>query len=85
MGKLDIDYQKLYEAFFRFQTKPELTRYGEEEGLLGPYQERLLTHRSVRQVAGASDWSRILCPHSRSHRKAEATRKSAAKDGKAGH
>ena len=29
MGKLDIDYQRLYEAFFRFQTKPELTRYGE--------------------------------------------------------
>ncbi|RMZ86688.1 hypothetical protein DV736_g6084, partial [Chaetothyriales sp. CBS 134916] len=29
MGKLDIDYQKLYEAFFRFQTKPALTRYGE--------------------------------------------------------
>lgn len=29
IGRLDIDYQKLYEAFFRFQTKPELTRYGE--------------------------------------------------------
>ncbi|KZF20666.1 splicing factor 3B subunit 2 [Xylona heveae TC161] len=29
MGRLDVDYQKLYEAFFRFQTKPELTRYGE--------------------------------------------------------
>ncbi|KAF2454455.1 hypothetical protein BDY21DRAFT_264217, partial [Lineolata rhizophorae] len=29
MGKLDIDYQKLYEAFFRFQSKPELTRFGE--------------------------------------------------------
>lgn len=28
-GKLDIDYQKLYDAFFKFQTKPELTRYGE--------------------------------------------------------
>ncbi|EME47962.1 hypothetical protein DOTSEDRAFT_21682 [Dothistroma septosporum NZE10] len=28
-GKLDIDYQKLYEAFFRRQTKPSLTRYGE--------------------------------------------------------
>lgn len=28
-GKLDIDYERLYEAFFRFQTKPELTRYGE--------------------------------------------------------
>ncbi|KAK3719645.1 hypothetical protein LTR37_004182 [Vermiconidia calcicola] len=29
MGKLDIDYQKLYEAFFRRQTKPSLTGYGE--------------------------------------------------------
>lgn len=28
-GKLDVDYQKLYEAFFRRQTKPNLTRYGE--------------------------------------------------------
>lgn len=29
MGKLDIDYQKLYDAFFRFQDKPSLTRFGE--------------------------------------------------------
>lgn len=29
MGKLDIDYQKLYDAFFRFQDKPVLTRFGE--------------------------------------------------------
>ncbi|KAI1322696.1 hypothetical protein F5Y16DRAFT_29473 [Xylariaceae sp. FL0255] len=29
MGKLDIDYQKLYDAFFRFQDKPMLTRFGE--------------------------------------------------------
>lgn len=29
MGKLDIDYQKLYDAFFRHQTKPELTRFGD--------------------------------------------------------
>ncbi|TID20095.1 DUF382-domain-containing protein [Venturia nashicola] len=29
MGKLDIDYQKLYEAFFVRQTKPLLTRFGE--------------------------------------------------------
>lgn len=29
MGKLDIDYQKLYDAFFRFQTKPDLTRFGD--------------------------------------------------------
>jgi splicing factor 3B subunit 2 len=29
MGKLDIDYQKLHDAFFKFQCKPPLTRYGE--------------------------------------------------------
>jgi splicing factor 3B subunit 2 len=30
MGKVNIDYQKLHDAFFRFQTKPEnLTGYGE--------------------------------------------------------
>lgn len=29
MGKLDIDYAKLYDAFFRFQTKPDLTRFGD--------------------------------------------------------
>ncbi|KAK3683705.1 hypothetical protein B0T22DRAFT_257496 [Podospora appendiculata] len=29
MGKLDIDYQRLYDAFFRHQTKPELTRFGD--------------------------------------------------------
>jgi len=29
MGKMDIDYQQLHDAFFRNQTKPELTRFGE--------------------------------------------------------
>jgi len=29
MGKLDIDYQKLHDAFFRYQTKPKLTIHGE--------------------------------------------------------
>ena len=29
MGKLDIDYQKLHDAFFKFQHRPELTAYGE--------------------------------------------------------
>lgn len=29
MGKLDIDYQKLHDAFFRYQTKPVLTGFGE--------------------------------------------------------
>lgn len=29
MGKIDIDYQKLHDAFFRYQTKPKLTMHGE--------------------------------------------------------
>lgn len=29
MGKLNLDYNKMYDAFFRLQTKPHLTRYGE--------------------------------------------------------
>lgn len=29
MGKLEIDYQKLHDAFFRFQTKPYLTPHGD--------------------------------------------------------
>lgn len=29
MGKVDIDYQKLHDAFFKFQTKPSMTSFGE--------------------------------------------------------
>lgn len=29
MGKMDIDYQKLYDAFFKFQSKPHLSPYGD--------------------------------------------------------
>ncbi|PWN53293.1 DUF382-domain-containing protein [Violaceomyces palustris] len=29
MGKMDIDYQKLHDAFFRFQTKPPMSIFGE--------------------------------------------------------
>lgn len=29
MGKIDIDYQKLHDAFFKFQTKPPMTEFGE--------------------------------------------------------
>lgn len=29
MGKVDIDYQKLHDAFFKFQTKPAVTGFGE--------------------------------------------------------
>lgn len=29
MGKIDIDYQKLHDAFFRWQTKPRMTIHGD--------------------------------------------------------
>jgi len=28
MGKLDVDYQVLHDAFFKFQTKPRMTLHG---------------------------------------------------------
>ncbi|KAL2309017.1 LOW QUALITY PROTEIN: hypothetical protein Nmel_005195 [Mimus melanotis] len=31
IGKIDIDYQKLHDAFFRWQTKPKLTIHGGKE------------------------------------------------------
>lgn len=43
MGKLDIDYGKLYDAFFRRQTKPEMTAYGEVY-FEGKEQEIKLVH-----------------------------------------
>ena len=29
MGKIDIDYQKLHDAFFKWQTKPKMTSHGD--------------------------------------------------------
>lgn len=29
MGKIDIDYQKLHDAFFRYQQKPSMSKFGE--------------------------------------------------------
>uniref|UniRef100_T1JLP0 PSP proline-rich domain-containing protein n=1 Tax=Strigamia maritima TaxID=126957 RepID=T1JLP0_STRMM len=29
MGKIDMDYQKLHDAFFKYQTKPKLTGHGD--------------------------------------------------------
>jgi splicing factor 3B subunit 2 len=29
MGKMEIDYQKLHDAFFRWQTKPKMTIHGD--------------------------------------------------------
>jgi splicing factor 3B subunit 2 len=37
MGKIDIDYSKLHDAFFRWQTKPKMTMHGDlyYEGKVG--------------------------------------------------
>ena len=29
MGKIDVDYQKLHDAFFKYQTKPEMSIHGD--------------------------------------------------------
>jgi len=29
MGKIDIDYQKLHDAFFKWQTKPKMSIHGD--------------------------------------------------------
>ena len=29
MGKIDIDYQKLHDAFFKYQRKPKMTLHGD--------------------------------------------------------
>ena len=29
LGRLDIDYQKLHDAFFRYQTKPHMSVFGD--------------------------------------------------------
>ena len=29
LGKIDIDYQVLYDAFYKYQIKPELTKFGD--------------------------------------------------------
>lgn len=29
LGRIDIDYQKLHDAFFKWQTKPQMTKMGE--------------------------------------------------------
>lgn len=48
MGKIDIDYQKLHDAFFKWQTKPKLTIHGDlyyEVGTPSPMGASSCTHR----------------------------------------
>lgn len=45
MGKIDIDYQKLHDAFFKWQIKPKLTIHGD---LYYEVQEFLLFSHVIR-------------------------------------
>ena len=44
MGKVDIDYQKLHDAFFKFMTKPNVTGFGEMYAVY------------LHLLQGSSDW-----------------------------
>ena len=44
MGKIDIDYQKLHDAFFKWQTKPKLTIHGD-------------LYYEVRESVGRQGWA----------------------------
>lgn len=44
MGKLDIDYQKLHDAFFKYQTKPRYLKFGE---LYWEGREKADQHREI--------------------------------------
>jgi splicing factor 3B subunit 2 len=45
MGKLDIDYQVLHDAFFKFATKPKLTRHNDLYHEGKEYEAKMLTKR----------------------------------------
>ena len=64
MGKIDIDYQKLHDAFFKWQTKPKLTIHGdlyyEVRGWGG---EATLGLRSWLCHSGSEGlWKQVWCP-----------------------
>ncbi len=41
MGKIDIDYQKLHDAFFRWQTKPKMSIHGDLYYEVGAFYSRV--------------------------------------------
>ena len=54
MGKIDIDYQKLHDAFFKWQTKPKMTIHGDlyyEVGLFFLYGSGLRRNHNVRSMS----------------------------------
>lgn len=53
MGKIDIDYQKLHDAFFKWQIKPKLTIHGDL------YYE-VPEHTWFSQIFFISCWEKLL-------------------------
>nr|WJH19462.1 Splicing factor 3B subunit 2 [Euglena gracilis] len=45
MGRVDIDYQVLHDAFFKYQTKPKMTRHGDLYYEGKEFEVRLPDHR----------------------------------------
>jgi splicing factor 3B subunit 2 len=67
MGKVDIDYQKLHDAFFKFATKPVVTAFGEMCGSRCPHAHhahffgaQVLRGQGVRDVAEGEAARRAL-------------------------
>ena len=51
MGKIDIDYQKLHDAFFKYQTKPKMTIHGDL------YYEV----NALRNIVIDTSWKHVKC------------------------
>lgn len=60
MGKIDIDYQKLHDAFFKWQTKPKLTIHGDLYYEVGVGPGEALSLQDPLRWGSGSGWG--LCP-----------------------
>ena len=63
VGKLDIDYQVLHDAFFKHQTKPNLTRLGEIYYEGKEFEARVRGHHPACWLSLASTASACIVTH----------------------
>lgn len=59
MGKLDIDYQVLHDAFFKFQTKPSLSVMGDLYYEGKEYEARVRRRQALQNLLVL--WAGMLC------------------------
>ncbi len=55
LGKIDIDYQKLHDAFFKWQTKPRMTMHGDLYYEGKEFEIRFYNIRTTNNLCVASD------------------------------